>query len=50
LTLSRTAFAVSIPSEDLYHHYQINMDGIVQKVRDVMGKDFEDDEDWVDEV
>lgn len=36
--------------EDLYHHYQINMDGIVQKVREVMGKDFEETEDWEDEV
>jgi len=36
--------------EDLYHHYKINMDGIVEKIRAVMGRDFEQDEDWEDEV
>ncbi len=36
--------------EDLYNHYKIDMDGMVQKVREVMGKDFEDDDDWEDEV
>ena len=36
--------------EDLYNHYKIDMDGIIEKVRDVMGKDFEEDDDWEDEV
>jgi transketolase len=35
--------------EDLYHHYQLDMDGIAGKVRDIMGRDFEEDEDWEDE-
>ncbi len=36
--------------EDLYSHYQFDTDGIIQKVREVMGKDFEEDDDWEDEV
>jgi len=36
--------------EDLYNHYKIDMDGIVEKIRETMGKDFEEDEDWEDEV
>jgi transketolase len=36
--------------EDILHHYKIDTDGIVEKVREVMGKDFEEDEDWNDEV
>jgi len=36
--------------EDLYSHYKIDTDGIIEKVREIMGKDFEEDEDWEDEV
>ena len=36
--------------EDLYSHYQLDTDGIIEKVREVMGRDFEEDEDWEDEV
>lgn len=36
--------------EDLYSHYQLDTDGIIGKVRAVMGKDFEEDDDWEDEV
>ena len=36
--------------EDLYSHYQIDANGITDKVREVMGRDFEEDEDWEDEV
>jgi transketolase len=36
--------------EDLYSHYKLDADGIIEKVREVMGRDFEEDEDWEDEV
>ncbi|MFH1885611.1 MAG: transketolase C-terminal domain-containing protein [Pseudomonadota bacterium] len=36
--------------EDLYTHYGLDTDGIMAKVREVMGRDFEEDEDWADEV
>jgi transketolase len=36
--------------EDLQHYYKIDTDGIMEKVREVMGRDFEEDEDWEDEV
>ena len=36
--------------EDLYSHYGLDTNGIVDKVREVMGKDFEEDENWEDEV
>ncbi|MCP4346028.1 MAG: transketolase family protein [Desulfobacterales bacterium] len=36
--------------EDLYSHYKLDTDGIIEKVREIMGKDFEEDEDWDDEV
>jgi transketolase len=36
--------------EDLMNHYKIDTDGIVEKAREIMGKDFEEDEDWEDEV
>jgi transketolase len=36
--------------EDLYSHYKLDTDGIIEKVRGVMGKDFEEDDDWEDEV
>lgn len=36
--------------EDLQNHYQLDTDGIIGKIREVMGKDFEEDDDWEDEV
>jgi len=36
--------------EDLMHLYKIDTDGILEKVREIMGRDFEEDEDWEDEV
>jgi transketolase len=36
--------------EDLYTHYKLDTDGIIGKVREVMGREFEEDEDWEDEV
>ncbi|HEO70356.1 MAG TPA: transketolase family protein, partial [Candidatus Hydrogenedentes bacterium] len=36
--------------EDIQNHYRIDTDGILEKVRQVMGRDFEEDEDWEDEV
>ena len=36
--------------EDLMHNYKIDTDGIVEKVREILGRDFEADEDWEDEV
>jgi transketolase len=36
--------------EDLCSHYQLDTDGIIDKVREVMKMDFEEDDDWEDEV
>ena len=36
-------------AEDLYAYYQLDSNGIVDKVREMMGMDFEADEDWTDE-
>jgi transketolase len=36
--------------EDILNHYQLDTDGIIDKVREVLNRDFEDDEDWEDEV
>ncbi len=36
--------------EDLYAHYGLDCNGILTKVREIMGRDFEEDEDWEDEV
>jgi len=36
--------------EDIQSHYKIDTDGIMEKVRGVLGRDFEEDEDWEDEV
>lgn len=36
--------------EDLMSHYRIDVNGIVDETRKVMGKDFEEDEDWEDEL
>ncbi|HDP79593.1 MAG TPA: transketolase family protein, partial [Spirochaetes bacterium] len=34
--------------EDLYNYYKLDADGIIGKVREVMGKDFEEEENWED--
>ncbi len=36
--------------EDLYTHYRLDTDGIIETVREVMKIEFEEDEDWEDEV
>jgi transketolase len=36
--------------EDLYSHYKLDSNGIIEKVREIMGKDFEEDDDWDDEI
>lgn len=36
--------------EDLYAHYKLDADGIMETVRDMMNLEFEEDEDWDDEV
>jgi transketolase len=36
--------------EDILSHYKLDTDGVVETVREVMGRDFEPDEDWEDEV
>ena len=36
--------------EDLYTHYRLDADGIMATVRELMQLEFEEDEDWEDEV
>lgn len=36
--------------EDLMNHYGIDTEGIAAAVREIMGKDFEEDDNWEDEV
>lgn len=36
--------------EDLYAHYRLDSNGIIDNVRELMGRDFEEDESWEDEV
>ncbi len=43
-------FAVVGYPEDLYSHYKLDSNGITDTVREIMGRDFEEDEDWEDEV
>ncbi|MCX8064578.1 MAG: transketolase family protein [Candidatus Hydrogenedentes bacterium] len=35
--------------EDLMHYHKIDTDGIIEKVRELLGKEFEKEEDWEDE-
>ncbi|MDR0377815.1 MAG: transketolase family protein [Spirochaetaceae bacterium] len=42
-------FAVIGYAEDLYAHYGLDSNGIVDKVREMMSMEFEADEDWNDE-
>jgi len=43
-------FSVVGYPEDLNSYYKLDTDGIIEKVREIMGKDFEEDDDWEDEV
>ncbi len=43
-------FAVVGYPEDLYAHYKLDSSGIADSIRAIMGKEFEADEDWSDEV
>ena len=43
-------FALTGLHEDLMSYYKIDTNGIVGKVREVMGRDFEEDSNWDDEV
>lgn len=43
------AFATIGYAEDLYSYYQFDANGIVDKVREMMGMEFEPDENWDDE-
>ena len=36
--------------EDLMHVFKIDTDGILDKAREVLGRDFEEDDDWEDEI
>lgn len=36
--------------EDLHSHYGLDSNSMIDKVREIMGKDFEEDESWEDEV
>ena len=36
--------------DDLLHYYKMDADGIVEAIQQVMKMDFEQDEDWEDEV
>ena len=36
-------------AEDLYAHYQLDANGIVDKVREMMGMEYEEDENWDDD-
>ncbi|HHU48591.1 MAG: transketolase family protein [Caldicoprobacterales bacterium] len=42
-------FATIGYAEDLYTHYGLDADGIVDQVRSLMGREYEADEDWEDE-
>ena len=43
-------YAVVGYPEDLYSYYKLDNNGIIETVREVMGKDFEEDDNWEDEV
>ena len=42
-------FATIGYAEDLYAHYGLDANGIIDQVRGLMGKEFEADENWEDE-
>ena len=43
-------FSIVGYSDDLLHYYHMDADGIVEAIQQVMKTDFEQDEDWEDEV
>jgi transketolase len=43
-------FAIVGYPEDIQSYYKLDTDGVVATVREVMGRDFEPDENWEDEV
>jgi transketolase len=43
-------FSVVGYPEDLYSYYKLDSNGIADSVREIMGREFEADEDWNDEV
>lgn len=43
-------FSVVGYPEDLYSHYSLDSNGIIHRVREVMNRDFEEDDSWEDEV
>lgn len=43
-------FSVVGYPEDLYSHYKMDSNGIAESIRAIMGREFEADEDWNDEV
>jgi len=43
-------FSVVGYPEDLYSHYKLDSNGIADSIREIMGREFEADEDWNDEV
>jgi transketolase len=43
-------FAIVGYPEDLLHKYQLDADGILEAIGDVLKQDFEADEDWEDEI
>jgi transketolase len=43
-------FSVIGYPEDLYAHYGLDADGIAMSVREIMKREFEEDENWDDEV
>lgn len=44
------AFSIIGLHEDLMSYYKIDTNGIIEKVREVMGMDFEETENWEDEI
>lgn len=43
-------FSVTGYPEDVMQHHRIDTDGIIERVREIMGREFEEDEDWDDEI
>ena len=36
--------------DDLYHNLKLDSDGVIETVRKILGKEYEEDEDWEDEI
>jgi len=43
-------FFANVVREDLTAYYKIDTNGILEEVREILRKDFEDDNNWEDEV